>query len=422
MFDLTSALTPKEGRDIEAITNDILEAKRRGGEAILTIGRCLTEAKQSLPHGEWLPWLNERVELSERTAQKFMKLAREWSNPNTLADLGASKALMLLALPESEREHFAEDHNVIDMSARQLEQAIRERKEAQEAAARAEAEAKTAEEARAKMEEDMKLLNARLSGAQEDRKQAAQAAARLEAELEELKARPVEVAVETVVDQEAIEKARAEAVAEMQDKLNKAREAKEAAEARRKNAEEALEQIRLQLEEQARAEKADALEGAVLNADNEVLSNRGDDPDLAIGVVWHTRDDEPDGGSEIIVIDDLGCADSNVYIGGGAMKEQGIQWDEVVLWTQMPHGPTVSLDIMAPPAKEWVPLQFVNGKEHPPRSGKYYCRFHCEGTVVTQTAWWDGFLKSWVFKENGVKIDAICLGWFPLPEEKMGEI
>ena len=240
MFDLTSALTPKEGRDIEAITNDILEAKRRGGEAILTIGRCLTEAKQSLPPGEWLPWLNERVELSERTAQKFMKLAREWSNPNTLADLGASKALMLLALPESERERLAEDHNVIDMSARQLEQAIRERKEAQEAAARAEAEAKTAEEARAKMEEDMKLLNARLSGAQEDREQAARAAARLEAELEELKARPVEVAVETVVDQEAIEKARAEAVAEMRAKLNKAREAKEAAEARRKNAEEDL--------------------------------------------------------------------------------------------------------------------------------------------------------------------------------------
>ena len=109
------------------------------------------------------------------------------------------------------------------------------------------------------MEEDMKLLNARLSGAQEDREQAAQAAARLEAELEELKARPVEVAVETVVDQEAIEKARAEAVAEMRDKLNKAREAKEAAEARRKNAEEALEQIRLQLEEQARAEKKAAL-------------------------------------------------------------------------------------------------------------------------------------------------------------------
>lgn len=267
MFDLTSALTPKEGRDIEAITNDILEAKRRGGEAILTIGRCLTEAKQSLPHGEWLPWLNERVEFSESTAQRFMKLAREWSNPSALTDLGAAKALTLLALPAEEREVFMTEHHnvggeektVIDMTSRELEKAIRERKEAQEAAARAEAEAKTAEEARAKMEEDMKLLNARLSGAQEDREQAAQAAARLEAELEELKARPVEVAVETVVNQEAIEKARAEAVAEMRDKLNKAREAKEAAEARRKNAEEALEQIRLQLEEQARAEKKAAL-------------------------------------------------------------------------------------------------------------------------------------------------------------------
>ena len=267
MFDLTSALTPKEGRDIEAITNDILEAKRRGGEAILTIGRCLTEAKQSLPHGEWLPWLNERVEFSESTAQRFMKLAREWSNPSALTDLGAAKALTLLALPAEEREVFMTEHHnvggeektVIDMTSRELEKAIRERKEAQEAAARAEAEAKTAEEARAKMEEDMKLLNARLSGAQEDREQAAQAAARLEAELEELKARPVEVAVETVVDQEAIEKARAEAVAEMRDKLNKAREAKEAAEARQKNAEEALEQIRLQLEEQARAEKKAAL-------------------------------------------------------------------------------------------------------------------------------------------------------------------
>ena len=87
MLDLSGVLAPKEGRDIEVITREILDAKRRGGEAILTIGRCLTEAKQALPHGEWLPWLNERVEFSERTAQNFMRLAREWSNPQALADL-----------------------------------------------------------------------------------------------------------------------------------------------------------------------------------------------------------------------------------------------------------------------------------------------------------------------------------------------
>lgn len=267
MLDLSGVLAPKEGRDIEVITQEILDAKRRGGEAILTIGRCLTEAKQTLPHGEWLPWLTEQVEFSPRTAQNFMRLAREWSNTQALADLGAAKALTLLALPTEEREAFisenhvvdGEEKTVIDMTSRELERAIRERKEAQEAAAKAQADASAAEQARAKMEEDMKLLNARLSGAQEDREQAAQAVARLEAQLAELKKKPVEVAVETVVDPEAIEKARAEAVAEMQGKLDKAREAKKRAEDKQKIAEEALEQARLQLEEQAREEKKAAL-------------------------------------------------------------------------------------------------------------------------------------------------------------------
>ena len=268
---------PAEGRTIETITKDILEAKRRGGEAILTIGRCLIEAKDMLSHGEWLPWLSDQVEFSERTAQKFMRLAREWSNPSTLADLGASKALMLLALPEGEREQFVEDHNVIDMSARQLEQAIRDRDEARQAAEAAKADAAAAEQARAKIEEDMKLLNVRLEGSREDREQAIQDVARLEKELADLKAKPVEVAVETVADPEAIEKATAEAVAEIKAKLDKAREAKDRAEARRKNAEEALEQVRLQLEEQARAEKKAALGADKDVAQFEVLFDQGKD-------------------------------------------------------------------------------------------------------------------------------------------------
>ena len=268
---------PAEVRTIETITGDILEAKRQGGEAILTIGRCLIEAKEMLSHGEWRSWLEERVEFSERSAQRFMRLAREWSNPTTLSDLGASKALMLLALPEGERERFVEDHNVIDMSARQLEQAIRDRDEARQAAEAAKADAAAAEQARAKMEEDMKLLNVRLSGAQEDREQAAQAVARLEEELGELKSRPVDVAVEQVPDPAAIERARAEAVAEMQDRLDKAREAKDRAEAQRKNAEEALEQVRLQLEEQARAEKKAALGADKDVAQFEVLFDQGKD-------------------------------------------------------------------------------------------------------------------------------------------------
>lgn len=266
---------PAEGRTIEAITGEILDAKRAGGEAILTIGRCLIEAKDMLRHGEWLPWLNEQVELSERTAQKFMKLAREWSNPNTLADLGASKALMLLALPEGERDAFLEDHNVIDMSARQLEQAIKERDEARAAAEQAAADQRMAEQARDKMAEDMKFLNVRLAGAKEDREQAMQDVARLEKELAELKAQPVEVAVETVVDQAAIDKARADAIAEMQEKLDKARAAADKARDKQKQAEASVEILKRSLEKRDKAEKKAAIAGDKELAQFEVLFVQG---------------------------------------------------------------------------------------------------------------------------------------------------
>lgn len=266
---------PAEDRTIEVITGEILDAKRAGGEAILTIGRCLIEAKDMLRHGEWLPWLNEQVELSERTAQKFMKLAREWSNPNTLADLGASKALILLALPEGERDAFLEDHNVIDMSARQLEQAIKERDEARVAAEQAAADQHAAEQARDKMAEDMKFLNVRLAGAKEDREQAMQDVARLERELAELRARPVDVAVETVVDQTAIDKARADAIAEMQKKLDKAKEAAAKARDKQKQAEASVEVLRRSLEERDKSEKKVAMAGDKELAQFEVLFNQG---------------------------------------------------------------------------------------------------------------------------------------------------
>ena len=272
MVDLTRVLTPAGGRDIETITGEILEAKRAGGEAILTIGRCLIEAKEQLPHGEWLPWLNERVEFSERTARNFMRLAREWSNRQALADLGAAKALTLLALPPEEREQFVEEHNVVDMTSRQLQQAIKERDEARAAAEHAQADAAAAEQARAKMADDMRLLNARLEGSREDRDQAIrdrekaiQDADRLEKELEELKNRPVDVAVETVVDQKAIDKARAEAIAEMQAKLDVAKAAKSKAEEKRKAAEEALAAAREQLERLRREDKR-----AELSADKDL--------------------------------------------------------------------------------------------------------------------------------------------------------
>ncbi len=241
-------------RDIETITAEILTLKQSAGDAILKIGQRLMEAKAMLPHGEWLPWLNERVEFSERSAQNLMRLSREWSNPQALADLGATKALTLLALPPEEREQFISEHHtingedktVIDMTSRELEQAIRERDEARLAAEAAQADAKSAEESRAKMEADMALLKEQCRSSQD-------AVAAAQKELEELKAKPVDVAV-MAVDQEKLDAARAEAVAEMQAKVDKAEENRKAAEA-------ALAEIRTKLEEAGKAERKAAIAG-----------------------------------------------------------------------------------------------------------------------------------------------------------------
>lgn len=274
-IETVEAQAPAEGRTIEAITGEILELKQRGGEVILDIGRRLLEAKGMLPHGEWLPWLNERVEFSERTAQKFMRLAQKWSNPSALADLGATKALMLLALPEEEREEFVEDHNVIDMSARQLEQALKERDEARKAAEAAKADASVAEQARAKMAEDMRTTQNLLESARADADSAGSRARALEEKLRMLQEQPVEVAVETVVDPEALEKARAEAVAEMQAKLDKAKEAKAKADEKRKQAEASVEILKKSLENMERNEKKAALNSDKDVAQFEVLFNQG---------------------------------------------------------------------------------------------------------------------------------------------------
>ena len=196
-----------------------------------------------------------------------MKLAREWSNPQALADLGSVKALSLLALPPEEREKFmSENHevdgqekNVVDMTSRELEKAIRERKEALAVAEAAKADAKQAEEARAKMAEDMELAQNLLDAANSEKEAAQATVAELEAELKELKAAPVEVAVE--VDQEAVDKTRAEAIAEMQVKLDKANNAKDKALNKLKAAEEALTQANAKLEQVQSEERQAVISG-----------------------------------------------------------------------------------------------------------------------------------------------------------------
>ena len=277
-------------RSVETVTLEIRTLQHQAQQMMLSyaieIGRRLVEVKALLPHGQWGDYIKEQVGYSQSTANDLMRVFKEYGAPQqsmfgagvnsqALGKLSYTKAVRLLAIPADEREAFAEEHHVEEMSTRQLEQAIRERDEAKAAAERAEAEQRAAEQARDKMAEDMKFLNARLSGAKEDREQAMRDVARLEAELAELKAKPVDVAVETVVDQAAIDKARADAIAEMQEKLDKAKEKQKKAEAQRQETQNQLDTLRKQLEERDKSEKKTAIAGDKELAQFEVLFNQG---------------------------------------------------------------------------------------------------------------------------------------------------
>lgn len=119
-------------RDIRTVTAEIRSLHRQAQCMVLgyaiEIGRKLKEAKTLLPYGQWGRWLQEEVEFSQSTAQNFMKIFEEYgarqvslfgdAESQTLGNLPYTHALRLLALPADEREEFAREHHVEDLSSR----------------------------------------------------------------------------------------------------------------------------------------------------------------------------------------------------------------------------------------------------------------------------------------------------------------
>ncbi len=182
----------------------------------IEIGRRLTEAKAMLEHGQWLPYLKEQTEFSQPSASRLMRLYDEYGakqtslfgaelNYSTLNNLSISNALRLLAVPEDEREEFAAEHDVEHMSARELDELIKQRDEAEKRAAKAEEQVQQAADGAAKADEQYQKAKQELHLLREKLENAEAQKSAAEKELSELRERPVEVAVE--VDEKAVEEA-----------------------------------------------------------------------------------------------------------------------------------------------------------------------------------------------------------------------
>ena len=171
---------------------------------------------------------------------------------STLQNLSISNALRLLAVPEDEREEFAEAVDAENLSARELEKAIKERdaarQERESAMRQANSDSLRAENAKKEAQEAYEKLR----GMEDELTAAKQDACQLAEQVQALQNRPVEVAVQRdeAAIREAENRARAEGARELK---KKAKEWDELAEKARKEKETLEQQLEKAL---AEAEKA----------------------------------------------------------------------------------------------------------------------------------------------------------------------
>lgn len=128
-------------RSLEQVTQGILVLSAQTAANMCQLGKLLAEAKAMVGHGGWMKYLKEEVSYSPSAANSFMRMYEAYGefgpNSQTFGNLGASKALELLALPEGKREEFAESHDVESMSVRELKaQIAAEKKRADDAETR----------------------------------------------------------------------------------------------------------------------------------------------------------------------------------------------------------------------------------------------------------------------------------------------
>lgn len=98
------------------------------------IGDALNEAKerQLVPHGQWEAWVETQTDMSLRSAQRLMQVAREVppeKRTGSIGQLGLKNIVTLMALPEPEREAMADRAVEEGLSSKQLEEAVRKARE-----------------------------------------------------------------------------------------------------------------------------------------------------------------------------------------------------------------------------------------------------------------------------------------------------
>lgn len=130
---------PDQPRTLEQLTTEILYIKAQTCVNYWEMGCRLKEVKAQLPHGEWGKWLAEAVDFSQDSAGRLIAIADAFPNSAPVRNLNFTQIWMLATASPEIREDILAHPQLVDgqmktvdeMSKRELEKVIRERKAAE---------------------------------------------------------------------------------------------------------------------------------------------------------------------------------------------------------------------------------------------------------------------------------------------------
>ena len=120
--------------DLNVITAEINSFKQIAGQSIWEIGRRLNYVKEhDLVHGQFIEWVNS-IGFDRTEAYRFMKVANELPNVDTLQHLGTTALYLITQIPEEERDKQhttskGETKTVDEMTVRELQELKKQLKE-----------------------------------------------------------------------------------------------------------------------------------------------------------------------------------------------------------------------------------------------------------------------------------------------------
>ena len=95
-------LTVTRADEIIRLHDEVIGALKTSLKKAIRIGELLTDQKESMAHGAFLPWVKENLPFTDRTARNYMRLHRERDRLKTETVSDLKGAYKLLGAPKAE--------------------------------------------------------------------------------------------------------------------------------------------------------------------------------------------------------------------------------------------------------------------------------------------------------------------------------